>query len=287
MAELSLDDGSSLALGAEASNTNSFDFLPPPPEMLPAPSPLLREPRKYGSGGSTGTAKERVFEGKRVAHSSVPPPAEVPAFPKEVALPGAAVAAAVPTAVPTADKEVEVEAELEENGAEEDLVDDAPPSATVAADPSLPAPVMGKPPRGARKEGEAAGASAGPSAVAPEAAGAAAAAAAGAGAGAAGGAGGAGGGGAAGPGAGGAAAAAAAAGGDPVGEDDYQAYYLSAASEEGADRGIPDNNHEEEPDIFAGIKPLEQEGRMEVSAEIHLGHAETLGRHVTSRQKQK
>uniref|UniRef100_A0AAR2J2Z4 SWIM-type domain-containing protein n=1 Tax=Pygocentrus nattereri TaxID=42514 RepID=A0AAR2J2Z4_PYGNA len=135
MAELSLDDGSSLALGAEASNT--FDFLPPPPEMLPSPSPLLREPRKYkGDGSSTAGT------------------------------PG---------------------------------------------------------PQG------------------PE--------------------------------------AAAAAGGDPVGEDDYQtfqstsfksllffyqAYYLSAASEEGAERGVPDNNHEEEPDIFAGIKPLEQEGRMEV-----------------------
>uniref|UniRef100_A0AAR2LEV0 SWIM-type domain-containing protein n=1 Tax=Pygocentrus nattereri TaxID=42514 RepID=A0AAR2LEV0_PYGNA len=106
MAELSLDDGSSLALGAEASNT--FDFLPPPPEMLPSPSPLLREPRN--TAGTPG-------------------------------------------------------------------------------------------PQG------------------PE--------------------------------------AAAAAGGDP-------AYYLSAASEEGAERGVPDNNHEEEPDIFAGIKPLEQEGRMEV-----------------------
>uniref|UniRef100_A0A4W4F2F7 SWIM-type domain-containing protein n=1 Tax=Electrophorus electricus TaxID=8005 RepID=A0A4W4F2F7_ELEEL len=103
MAELSLDDGSSLALGAEASNT--FDFLPPPPEMLPSPSPLLREPRKYGAG-----AKER----------------------------------------------------------------------------------------------------------------------------------------------------------DPVGEDDYQAYYLGAASEDGGERGVPDSSHEEEPDIFAGIKPLEQEGRMEV-----------------------
>ncbi len=61
------------------------------------------------------------------------------------------------------------------------------------------------------------------------------------------------------------AAAEAAAGADAVGEDDYQAYYLSAASEEGADRGVADSNHEEEPDIFAGIKPLEQEGRMEVN----------------------
>uniref|UniRef100_A0AAY4D9U2 SWIM-type domain-containing protein n=1 Tax=Denticeps clupeoides TaxID=299321 RepID=A0AAY4D9U2_9TELE len=120
MAELSIDDGSSLALGAEASNT--FDFLPPPPEMLPSPSPLLRDSRKFS--GSVG------------------------------------------------------------------------------------------------------GALAGPSGGDPD--------------------------------------AGVVAGGDPDGEDDYQAYYLSAASEEGAERGVPDNNHEEEPDIFAGIKPLEQEGRMEV-----------------------
>uniref|UniRef100_A0A8C7TTJ6 Zinc finger, SWIM-type containing 8 n=1 Tax=Oncorhynchus mykiss TaxID=8022 RepID=A0A8C7TTJ6_ONCMY len=123
MAELSLDDGSSLALGAEASNT--FDFTPPPPEMLPSPSPLLREPHKY-SGGGKGAGN----------------------MPKE---PGAV---ALPNQSPGA-------------------------------------------------------------------------------------------------------------GGDPVGEDDYRAYYLNAASEEGAER-VPENNHEEEPDIFAGIKPLEQEGQMEV-----------------------
>uniref|UniRef100_A0A6Q2Y3X1 SWIM-type domain-containing protein n=1 Tax=Esox lucius TaxID=8010 RepID=A0A6Q2Y3X1_ESOLU len=128
MAELSLDDGSSLALGAEASNT--FDFTPPPPEMLPSPSPLLREPHKY-SGGPKGA---------------------------------------------------------------------------------------GNPPRGGRREaGQSNGAG----------------------------------------------LALEGAGGDPGGEDDYQAYYLSAASEEGAERA-PENNHEEEPDIFAGIKPLEQEGQMEV-----------------------
>uniref|UniRef100_A0A668AS92 Zinc finger, SWIM-type containing 8 n=1 Tax=Myripristis murdjan TaxID=586833 RepID=A0A668AS92_9TELE len=111
LAELSLDDGSSLALGAEASNT--FDFLPPPPEMLPSPSPLLRDSRKY-----------------------------------------------------------ELEVEIDQNG-DEEL-------------------------------------------------------------------------------------------GPALGEDDYQAYYMSAASEEGADRQTAENHQEEEPDIFAGIKPLEQEGRMEV-----------------------
>ncbi|KAG7462617.1 hypothetical protein MATL_G00186650 [Megalops atlanticus] len=68
LAELSMDDGSSLALGAEASNT--FDFLPPPPEMLPAPSPLLREPRKYGGGG---VAKETAFDGNGPATPPRPP----------------------------------------------------------------------------------------------------------------------------------------------------------------------------------------------------------------------
>ncbi len=190
MAELSLDDGSSLALGAEASNT--FDFLPPPPEMLPSPSPLLREPLKY-SGTAT---KERAFETKRV-------------------LPSAADAHACSIATPVVvamEKEVEVEADLDENGGDEDPVDDTRPSA------SLPSKAQ-------RREGDGSGAS-----------------------------------GASGP-----QAAEAAAGADAVGEDDYQAYYLSAASEEGADRGVADSNHEEEPDIFAGIKPLEQEGRMEVN----------------------
>uniref|UniRef100_A0A7N8Y3W0 Zinc finger, SWIM-type containing 8 n=1 Tax=Mastacembelus armatus TaxID=205130 RepID=A0A7N8Y3W0_9TELE len=57
LAELSLDDGCNLALGAEASNT--FEFLPPPPEMLPSPSPLLRDSRKYSSSGGS-----KMFETK-------------------------------------------------------------------------------------------------------------------------------------------------------------------------------------------------------------------------------
>ncbi|XP_052428111.1 zinc finger SWIM domain-containing protein 8 isoform X2 [Carassius gibelio] len=190
MAELSLDDGSSLALGAEASNT--FDFLPPPPEMLPSPSPLLREPLKYSGSAS----KEHAFETKRV-------------------LPSAADAHACSIAAPVVaamEKEVEVEADLDENGGVEDPVDDTRPSASIPS----------KDQQG-RREGDGSGAS-----------------------------------GASGP------QAAEAAGADAVGEDDYQAYYLSAASEEGADRGVADGNHEEEPDIFAGIKPLEQEGRMEI-----------------------
>uniref|UniRef100_A0A3Q3LTZ1 Zinc finger, SWIM-type containing 8 n=1 Tax=Mastacembelus armatus TaxID=205130 RepID=A0A3Q3LTZ1_9TELE len=130
LAELSLDDGCNLALGAEASNT--FEFLPPPPEMLPSPSPLLRDSRKYSSSGGS-----KMFETKHSACSNQP--------------------------------------------------------AT-----SITMAISGKE------------------------------------------------------------------GGEAVGEDDYQAYYLSAASEEGADRQLTDSHQEDEPDIFAGIRPLEQEGRMEV-----------------------
>ncbi|XP_064173509.1 zinc finger SWIM domain-containing protein 8 isoform X2 [Anguilla rostrata] len=215
LAELSLDDGSSLALGAEASNT--FDFLPPPPEMLPAPGPLLREPRKYGAAA---VAKETAaFDGKRADHAPMTPEAAAATcFPKENAVvvgagpgagPGTAMAA---DSAPAADKEVEVEAEMEEDGSEDPLVDGQPSVAAAAA--------AAKPPDGA--EGGGGGATAAPAPQAAEAP----------------------------P--------------DPAGEDDYQAYYLSAASEEGVERGVPDGNHEEEPDIFAGIKPLEQEGRMEV-----------------------
>ncbi|XP_077093312.1 zinc finger SWIM domain-containing protein 8 isoform X4 [Siphateles boraxobius] len=199
MAELSLDDGSSLALGAEACNT--FDFLPPPPEMLPSPSPLLREPLKYTSGN---VSKERAFETKHVAHAAMPSATDAHAcFSKESST-------ATPVVVAM---EKEVDADLDETGGDEDPVDDALPCA------SLPSQAQ----RG-RREGDGSGASGAPGPQAAEAA----------------------------------------AGADAVGEDDYQAYYLSAASEEGADRGVADGNHEEEPDIFAGIKPLEQEGRMEV-----------------------
>uniref|UniRef100_A0A8C8LN70 SWIM-type domain-containing protein n=1 Tax=Oncorhynchus tshawytscha TaxID=74940 RepID=A0A8C8LN70_ONCTS len=152
MAELSLDDGSSLALGAEASNT--FDFTPPPPEMLPSPTISV----------------------------------------------------------------VNVEAEM--NGNEEAAIaGDARPSTSVV---TVTAAAAKSPHDGRRETGT--GAVALPN-QAPE--------------------------------------GAAGAGGDPVGEDDYQAYFLNSANEEGAER-VSENNNEEEPDIFAGIKPLEQEGQMEV-----------------------
>uniref|UniRef100_A0A4W5NBU6 Zinc finger, SWIM-type containing 8 n=1 Tax=Hucho hucho TaxID=62062 RepID=A0A4W5NBU6_9TELE len=215
MAELSLDDGSSLALGAEASNT--FDFTPPPPEMLPSPSPLLREPHKYSGGGKGdgNMPKERSFEGKRVTLA-----ATLPASESQPALPLKENAAVVVEAAVALEKEVEVEAEMEVNGNKEAApAGDARLSTSVAVVTVTAA--AAKPPRGGRRE-TGAGAVALPNQT-----------------------------------------PAAGAGGDPVGEDDYRAYYLNAASEEGAER-VPENNNEEEPDIFAGIKPLEQEGQMEV-----------------------
>ncbi|XP_078129757.1 zinc finger SWIM domain-containing protein 8 isoform X5 [Sander vitreus] len=226
MAELSLDDGCSLALGAEASNT--FEFLPPPPEMLPSPSPLLRDSRKYGNS----SAGSKMFETKRVSHASAALPAAEtgpPCFPsKETVL-------VVMDMSSAAEKEAELEVEPVQNKDEDvDSAGSTQPSTSTTTAKSGAAQTCAKPPRGRREA-------------------AAAAAAAGSGAATAGG-----------LANHGAEAAAGAAGGEAVGEDDYQAYYLSAASEEGADRQQADNHQEEEPDIFAGMKPLEQEGRMEV-----------------------
>lgn len=220
LAELSLDDGCNLALGAEASNT--FEFLPPPPEMLPSPSPLLRDSRKYsGSGGS------KMFETKRVNHSSSAVPAAEPAPPcfppKETVL----VVMDVPSA---AEKEAELEVEPDQNRDEDiDSAEGNQPSNSTSTARSGANQTSGKPPRSRR---EAAAAGAPPNQGAEAAVG-----------------------------------AAGGEGGEALGEDDYQAYYLSAASEEGAERHLNDNHQEEEPDIFAGIKPLEQEGRMEVGRE--------------------
>uniref|UniRef100_A0AAQ5YJW4 SWIM-type domain-containing protein n=1 Tax=Amphiprion ocellaris TaxID=80972 RepID=A0AAQ5YJW4_AMPOC len=144
LAELSLDDGCNLALGAEASNT--FEFLPPPPEMLPSPSPLLRD------------SPEEEVE-------------------------------------PIQNRDEDVDS----------AGSNQPSTSTMTARSGTSTQTSAKPSRGHRE-------------VASKA----------------------------------------------VGEDDYQAYYLSAASEEGADRQLVDNHQEDEPDIFAGIRPLEQEGRMEV-----------------------
>ncbi|XP_034537389.1 zinc finger SWIM domain-containing protein 8 isoform X2 [Notolabrus celidotus] len=220
LAELSLDDGCSLALGAEASNT--FEFLPPPPEMLPSPSPLLRDSRKY-SGGN------KMFDSKRVSHASTAPAAAEPASPcvppKETVL----------VVLDSAEKEVlQVEMQTETVPNQEEDVDSAgsnQPSISASTNTVRTAETPAKPVQGNREAVTAGGAAAG---------------------------------GPAGVGAAAAAAGAEVPAGGAVGEDDYQAYYLSAASEEGADRQLAENHQEEEPDIFAGIKPLEQEGRMEV-----------------------
>ncbi|XP_028280007.1 zinc finger SWIM domain-containing protein 8 isoform X2 [Parambassis ranga] len=220
LAELSLDDGCSLALGAEASNT--FEFLPPPPEMLPTPSPLLRDPRKYSSnaGGS------KMFDTKRVSHTSAALSSTDPAppfFSPKVVL------------MDSAEKEAEVVIEPAKNR-DEDVGSGSSnqPFAPTMMARSNSTQKSSKSSRGCREAASAvAAAGSRPSDV----------------------------GGAVNE---GAETAGEPAEGEAVGEDDYQAYYLSAASEEGADRQLVDNHLEEEPDIFAGIKPLEQEGRMEV-----------------------
>lgn len=218
LAELSLDDGCSLALGAEASNT--FEFLPPPPEMLPSPSPLLRDSRKYssGSGGS------KMFETKRVSQASATVPAAEPAPPCFPPKETVVVVMDLPNA---AEKEAELEVEPVQNRDEDvDSAGSNQPSTSTTTARSGTTEKAAKPPQSG-KEGVLAGSATGGQAnQAAEAAGGDA--------------------------------------GEAVGEDDYQAYYLNVASEEGADRQLADNHQEEEPDIFAGMKPLEQEGRMEV-----------------------
>ncbi|XP_063730565.1 zinc finger SWIM domain-containing protein 8 isoform X2 [Eleginops maclovinus] len=218
LAELSLDDGCSLALGAEASNT--FEFLPPPPEMLT----LLRDSRKYSN--SNGGSK--IFETKRVSHASAAHPAAEPAPPCFPPKETVVVVMDMPSA---AEKDAEQEVEPVHNKDEDgDSAGSNQPSTSIATARSGSTQNSAKPARGRREAGPAGAAAAGSGGAANQAAEAA----------------------------GGAAEA------EPVGEDDYQAYYLSAASEEGADRQLAEGHQEEEPDIFAGMKPLEQEGRMEV-----------------------
>lgn len=216
LAELSLDDGSSLALGAEASNT--FEFLPPAPEMLPSLSPLPRDAHKHSCNGGGS----QLFEAQGAEPSSGPrPPAKThpPSFLcKEGAGPE----------VLAAEKEAEMEVLPAESREEDvDSTSTAPPSTTAKpvhnsrpeGGPACRRPGGG--PQGGAGAAEGAAEDAGEEAVEEEA----------------------------------------------VGEDDYQAYYVGVASEEGLDRQLAENLHQEdEPDIFAGIKPLEQENRMEVRA---------------------
>ena len=207
LAELSLDDGSSLALGAEASNT--FDLLPPAAEMLPSLSPSLspslRDSQDHGCNGG-------VSKGCEAHHGGHPPGF----LSREAA--GA-----------------EPELEVASAGSGEQDVDPTSPAGSCTSQK------MAKPEQDYGQLAADPGAEAGPAGSRP-----------------------------------GAAAAAAAEEGGPdaveeeeeeevVGEDDYQAYYVGVASEEGMERQMADSLHqEEEPDIFAGLKPLEQESRMEV-----------------------
>lgn len=226
LAELSLDDGSSLALGAEASNT--FEFLPPAPDVLPSLSPLLRDSHKHGCNGGGS----KMFDGKCGGHASAPlPPAKshAPSFlSKETAGAGLDVALA-------AEKEAELEAAPAENRDED--------SASTSTARSSTAEKLAKPVQNYGQAGADPRPEAGPAGRRLAAEG----------------------------GAEGAVEGSAEEGGEEaveeevVGEDDYQAYYVGVASEEGMERQLADNLHqEEEPDIFAGIKPLEQESRMEV-----------------------
>lgn len=48
-------------------------------------------------------------------------------------------------------------------------------------------------------------------------------------------------------------------------DDDYQAYYLNAQDGAGGEEEKAEGGAGEEHDLFAGLKPLEQESRMEVS----------------------
>lgn len=238
LAELSLDDGSSLALGAEASNT--FEFLPPPPEMLPSLSPLLRDSHKHGCNGGGS----KMFDSKCAGHS---PPALPPAKPHPPSFhPKEAIGSVgnVGNVAPAAEKEADLE-EVPAENREEDMDSTSTSTARSSTTEKFakPASNLEQAPVGSRPE-------AGPANKRQGAAGAAA---------------------------GGAAGAAVeegveeAAEEEVVGEDDYQAYYVGVASEEGVERQMADSLHqEEEPDIFAGIKPLEQENRMEVSKSLAI-----------------
>lgn len=222
LAELSLDDGSSLALGAEASNT--FEFLPPAPETLPSLSPLLRDSHKHGCNGGGG----KMFETKCAGHS---PSSLPPAKPPPASFHSKEAAGSLGNGPPAAEKDAELEVETREEDRDSTSTSTARSSTTER---------FAKTAASYEELTGGSGPEAGPATKRQGAAGGAA---------------------------GGAAedAAEEAVEEEVVGEDDYQAYYVGVASEEGLDRQMADSLHqEEEPDIFAGIRPLEQENRMEV-----------------------
>lgn len=226
LAELSLDDGSSLALGAEASNT--FEFLPPAPEMLPSLSPLLRDSHKHGCNGGGS----KMFETKCAGHSSSSLPSAKPHPPSFLSKESVGAVVDGPSA---AEKEVDLEAGPAESR-DEDIDSTSTSTARSSTTEKFAKPAQNyeqvtgdsRPEAGEanKRPGAADIAVEGPAEEVVEEA----------------------------------------VEEEVVGEDDYQAYYVGVASEEGMDRQMADNLHqEEEPDIFAGIKPLEQENSMEVS----------------------
>lgn len=225
LAELSLDDGCSLALGAEASNT--FEFLPPPSEMLPSSSPLLRDSRKYSIGSS------KMSDTKHISNASAALPAAKPAPPCCLSKETIMLMIDMPS---TAEKKAEPELEPVQN-TDEDVIsaDSNQPSMSTGTTRLVTTEMSAKKLQGCRVAASAEAPAGGRAANA--------------------------GGGLANQ---GAHAAIEASGVQAEGDDDYQAYYLGVAAEEAADRQMVDTHQEEEPDIFAGIQPLEQEGRMEV-----------------------
>lgn len=228
LADLSLDDGCSLALGAEASNT--FEFLPAPADMLPSTSPLLRDSHKYSIGGSKMSD---------VGGSSSTLPVAKPAPPCCLSKETIMLMIDVPS------------------GAEKNSEQPLDPGQSTDND-AIPAGSSANSMFAATTKVVTSEASAKNAPCCREALSAEAQA----------------GGGAANADDGVAAQGPPAAGemlGAPAeGDDDYQAYYLGAAAEEAADKPLADTHPEEEPDIFAGIQPLEQEGRMEVGSWDHL-----------------
>lgn len=222
LAELSLDDSCSLALGAEASNT--FEFLPQPPEILSSPSPLLRESCKY----SSSNVGSKMFETVCVGHASATLHATRPAASCFLSKETVVVVMDIPTAI---ESEAELKLEPVQNGDKDvnSVAIDQPSSITTPKSGSTE--ISAKPLQSPEEAAESSAAAAGIQAYQ------------------------------------GAEALNAAIEGESVGEDDYQAYYLGVASEDGTDKQLVDNHQGEETDIFAGIKPLDQEGRMEVRKE--------------------
>lgn len=231
LADLSIDDGCNLALGAEASNT--FEFLPAPSEILPSTSPLLRDSHKYGIGGS------KMSDASLMSGASS-------------ALPTANSAQPCCLSKETIMLMIDIPSTAEKNAAEQRL--EAGQSADKAANPAGSNPtsmfaasrvvtneMSAKKPQCCR-EALSAEAAVGARAANPDD---------------------------------GLAAQGPAAAGEMLGipaegDDDYQAYYLGVPSEDAADKPMSDAHQDEEPDIFAGIQPLEQEGRMEVRSEGRL-----------------